>query len=74
MKFILKQKEKNNWGLWFGIYLLTTGSHLDMLHAKAILETAFARVQTNTEPDATGDSLSHSEQMPYVPADERFLE
>jgi hypothetical protein len=64
LKFTIKQKEKHNWGLWFGIYLLTTGSHLEMLHAKAILETAFARVKAEPVADATGDSLSHSEQIP----------
>lgn len=73
MKFILKQKEKNNWGLWFGIYLLTTGTHLDMLHAKSILEAAFARIGSDPNirswgfnaalsvADATGCSLSDKE-------------
>jgi hypothetical protein len=63
MKFLIKQKEKHNWGLWFGIYLLTTGSHLEMLHAKSILETAFSRVKAEPVADATGDSLSLSEQV-----------
>ena len=62
MKFSIKQKEKNNWGLWFGTYLLTTGSHLEMLHAKSILETAFARVQVQSVSDATGCSQSDKEE------------
>jgi hypothetical protein len=62
VKFTIKQKEKNNWGLWFGVYLLTIGSHLEMLHAKAILEAAFARVKAEPVADATGNSLSESDK------------